>query len=680
MKFPVLNSGNTERFTVEALQGGCNLRDSDHRTPDTQLAAAENLWWHNGALRTRPGFQVVAEEKIQTAGVEFSWKFCSEDTVRGENAGRRFLRRMYNIQEDMVTLVTGILTYDGRIAFEGGVTALPRDAEGLVMEYPYSATENVLIFVSDGSIYAQNSETCAWRLVNKEIYIPCVLNDGAGSQHVSASAAYKPTPNSEARNILTDRFCAMFSTKSTDACYYLPYTGLDNTKTVEVTLSDALGNEYSYTVPAGETYSDYDAENVRVSFDRTKALLRFEAKTAAEGRTLPEGLTNNLVVYASKAWTASENRRVATMGFSTWFGGSQAGHNSRQFLAGSPDAANRIYWSEQGQPLYVPETNYIAVGDINQAITAFGKQDSKLVIFKEREIYSLSGTSGTVSANRVDGQLAKNAGAETDYFPLSQLHGQIGCAAPKTVQLCGNRLCWADGVGGVYTLIGGTNGYTVRELSALVAPALRSHSPAAWETANAAVYNGHYLLQVEHTVYVLRIDEKAFNRYATVYDDSAAQNQLAWYVWTLPTDFSVEAMHGNGQAIAAVAHYVSGTYLEALPLRVQQGQPDSVREGRSWITTPITARLCTKAYDFGDSIARKRILRVHMELETDIAAKASFAYLFDGATAGETVMLQGLSGRFSLTPACARVRRFGVSMETVGEAAVDSIVMIYREA
>lgn len=678
MNYPLLNRKTTACFSVEALRGGCNRRDGNHRTPDTQLTEAENLWWLKGALRTRPGFCTRADQEIVNENAYIGWKFCSEDTARGEDAGRRFLRRVLNRSSGEVTLQTGILTYDGRIVFEGALSGLAKDIVGMIMEYPYSDTENVLIFLSDGSVYAQNGTTAAWREVTDEAYVPCVLINGEGVKP-TWKYSYNPTPNYEARNLLTDHFCAKYTTTSEDTAYYLPYMSISADQEITAKLTGADGNTTTYTIAAGATASEFTSAGVQLVITRTSGRLRFLNKSG-DVHIMPDAGENNLTVYAAKARTTAEKRRIGTMGFSTWFGGSRAGCDSRQFLSGSAETPNRIYWSAQGQPLYFPETNYIAVGDINQAITAFGKQDGQLVIFKEREMYSLSDAAGVISSDSVDGQLAQGANATTDYFPMTQLHGQIGCMAPQTVQLCGNRLCWADGVGGVYTLIENTNGHTVRELSALITPALSTHSAAVWNTAAAGVYEGHYLLLVDHTLYVLRIDEKAFQRYASVYDDAAAQQQLAWFIWKLPASYSVSFLCGNGQAAVAVVTVSEDGKQVEKPLYAAMHMPDAAYTDGVWGTVPITAKLCTKEYDFGDPTARKRVLRVRLGMDGAADMQALFSYLFNGTEVGEAVILQGTPalGSFTLTPNCTRVTRFGIAVKIQGEAAVDSVFITYR--
>lgn len=682
MKYPVLERGKTREWRVEALGGGCNRRDGSRGTPDNQLTAAENLWWQNGALRTRPGLRAITAQQNYSYNQEISWKFCQEDTVRGSNAvrGRRFLQRVLNNSSNMVQLRTGILTYDGRFIWEGSLNSLAPDVTGMVMEYPYTATENVLIFLSNGDIYAQHTVTGSWRKVTREAYVPCLLLDGEGTLNIWDMPSTVGT-HYEGRNMLTGRFCAKYTTSATGCAFHFPVQELDEDQPIEISIAYHDGTNASYTIPPGESEGPYAGNDLKPIVDRKKGLFYFLARDG--GVTAPlTAFPNNMVVYASKSWSSAEKKRIASMKWSTWFGGSQAGRDSRQFISGASDQPNRIYWSGQGQPLYFPETNYIAVGDINQSITAFGKQDGMLVIFKEREIYSLSGPQGTVSNNLVDGQLVQNATVTSEYFPLTQLHGQIGCLAPHTIRLCGSRLVWADGSGGVYTLIGGSayNGCHVRELSSLIAPELQAYSRTTWQDASAAVFKGHYLLLVDHKIYALRIDEKAFHRYATVYDDAAAQQQLAWFLWPLSDKQNYLFLSGNGQEAVLL-----GTRREDLrewntPLHFEEAMPDNVSWINSWAEQPIISRLCTKEYDLGSGNTKKRILRMRLAIETAQDTVVRFTYLCDGAAATDAMSIQHTTrgGAFYLTPNCARVRRFGCAVEAEGQIAIDDLSWTYR--
>lgn len=683
MKYPTLPAKKTREWRVEALSGGCNRRDGVRCAADHQLVEAENLWWKDGALRTRPGLRVDEQQQLKDYFSDISWKFLSEDTVCGQDAvrGRRFLRRVYSHLTETVSLQIGVLTYDGKFVWEGELTDLPAQVTGMVMEYPYTAEEKVLLFLSGGEIYAQNSETFELRDISDDAYVPCIMIGGEGVPNMGDLPSTAGIPY-EGRNMLTGRFSAKYTTELNRCVYYFPLKELDDTQTVEAVINYYDGTSVHHTVPAGATEGEYEINDLKLVVNRQKGMFYFINKAA--GLTGPlSGGPNNMTVYATKNWSDAEKRRIASMQFCTWFGGSQAGSGSRQFISGNPEEPNRLYWSGQGQPLYFPETNYIAVGDINQSITAFSKQDGWLVIFKEREMYGLSGPDGTVSEHLVDGQLVQNVTATSDYFPLTLLHPQIGCRAPHTISLCGSRLVWADGDGGVYTLIdaGNYSGRRVRELSSLLGTELQGYSREQWENASAAVLSGHYLLLVGNTVYALRIDEKAFNRYESVYDDSAAQQQLAWFIWTVPKSLSYPFFFGNGQQAVALGIYHESGWDRGAPLSLQDGAPDSIPLILGeWGTTPIISRFRTKEYELTGGQANKRILRVRLGMIAEPETEVRFSYLYNGRAVDDAAVLRqgGVDGEFTLTPNCTRARRFGCAVEATGTLAVEGLSWTFR--
>ena len=683
MKYPTLPLKKTREWKIGALGGGCNRRDGVRRAADHQLIEAENLWWKNGALRTRPGLAVDSKQQLKNFDSDITWKFLSEDTVCGEEAvrGRRFLRRVYSRLTATVSLQIGVLTYDGEFIWEGEVTDLPAQVTGMVMEYPYTAEEKVLLFLSSGEIYAQNSETFELRDVSEDAYVPCIMIGGEGVLNMGDLPSTAGIPY-EGRNMLTGRFSAKYTTDINRCVYYFPLKELDDTQTVEAVINYFDGTTVHHTVPAGATEGIYEANNLKLVVNHRKGMFYFINRDTGLTGPVPGG-ANNMTVYATKNWSDAEKRRIASMQFCTWFGGSQAGSGSRQFISGNPEEPNRLYWSGQGQPLYFPETNYIAVGDINQAITAFSKQDGMLVIFKEREMYGLSGPDGTVSEHLVDGQLVQNVTATSDYFPLTLLHPQIGCRAPHTICLCGSRLVWADGDGGVYTLIdaGNYSGCRVRELSSLLGTELQAYSREQWEEASAAVLSGHYLLLVGNAVYALRIDEKAFNRYESVYDDSAAQQQLAWFIWTLPEVLTYPFFFGNGQQAVVLGIYYESGWNRGAPLSLQEGAPDSIPLIMGdWGNTPIVSRFSTKEYELPGGVAGKRVLRVRFGMTVEPETEVHFTYRYDGRAPRDAAVVRqsGIDGEIQLTPNCARVRRFGCGAQAIGRMTVEDLRLTFR--
>lgn len=671
MKYPFLEPRRTKQFFIDALQNGCNLQDGERQTENAQLLKAENLWWKNGALRTRPALNGNGREVLVSSHASVTWKFSGEETFGAGENGRRFLRRTYNVLAQTVCLETGILTYGGYWNMQGKLESTDTSLDGMVVEYPYTATENVLIFLNNGKIYAQHSTDFTWREVSGEAYVPCVLIDGKGIA-TKWQEGINPAPNYEGRNLLTDRFCAKYTTDGLGYVFCLPYTDISGSDTIVVRYCNELGGEQVYTVPADESYSERDENGIRVGVSRVKGTFFF-ANEAHDYIPLPSVKKNNLTVYASKARTQRQKNIVGSMRVSTWYGGSRAGGESRRFFSGSEVVPNRVYWTAQGQPLYFPFSNYIAVGDVRETVVAFGKQDDKLILFKEKEIYSLYGPKGTVSELWEDGQLSVTANAHTEYFALSQVHSGVGCASSCTVQLCGNQLYWLSAQGGVCTLVGGANGYAVRELSSPIAPLLSERTATDRKTALSCVLDGHYVLCMSDRMYVLRVDEKLFGQYTGV-----SKQQPAWYVWKIPFGLNLQYLCGTGQSALAIAATPEGTDLFEQVLQFEDASFDVVPQGGVLTAIPVEGTLITKHYDFGLPFTRKRILRLHTGLETAADTTVRFSYWLDAREREEAVMLTAPSGVCTLTPACARVQRFGICIKLQGAGAVDSIAVIYR--
>ena len=69
MNFPIMNKRSRQGVSIPDLAGGINLRDSLTTVQDNQLTDAVNMWFRDGALRTRPGVEKTAEN-IRNANID----------------------------------------------------------------------------------------------------------------------------------------------------------------------------------------------------------------------------------------------------------------------------------------------------------------------------------------------------------------------------------------------------------------------------------------------------------------------------------------------------------------------------------------------------------------------------------------------------------------------------------
>ena len=120
-------------------------------------------------------------------------------------------------------------------------------------------------------------------------------------------------------------------------------------------------------------------------------------------------------------------------------------------MAGATAQPNAFFWngndSAGGNPGYFPVMNYNLAGEYFDPITAFGKQQNKLVIFQRNRIGS-----ATFSIDEVDGRMVVS-------LPYRTVNDRIGCDLPKSVQLVENNLVWAHTQHGVMYLKDSTYAY-----------------------------------------------------------------------------------------------------------------------------------------------------------------------------------------------------------------------------
>lgn len=120
-------------------------------------------------------------------------------------------------------------------------------------------------------------------------------------------------------------------------------------------------------------------------------------------------------------------------------------------MAGSKAQPNAYFWcgnDENGaNPTYFPIEHYNLVGENDDPITAFGRQQNKLVIFQKRRV-----SSATYNFTTVDTRMTVSLNTMT-------INDRIGCDIPNSVQLVENNLVWANSKLGVMYLKDSTYAY-----------------------------------------------------------------------------------------------------------------------------------------------------------------------------------------------------------------------------
>lgn len=723
MRLPKMEKSRQYRVTVPALNGGLNLQDAPNLVEDNQLTDVQNMWWKDQALRTRPGLWADEDRVDKLPDAAYTALTPAVYYLGGEPF--RGLANMESETASWKITVTRVFL-DGRREALGDNITLEREPDSSfepspapkfqLIESSYKAKGCGFYMMLDvGVIFELNADMDAWiRLGDADLYAPLITVNGRGTD----SDLYKPdAPNGtlfEGYNLLTAAFRAGFTSDGKGSRFVLPEKNISDEYPVTIaygifewTIEPGNTESWAVTISLGDG-SAYDKIEVKFSIDRNEGVVQTwiqeDPETHPSGfekKPLPaSGISNDLVITAFSSQGARGKALIYGMAFGAWFGGDRSGlgGGTRYFLSGNPAHSNLVHWSDTNNPLYFPENNYAYVGDSGQAVTAFGKQENLLVIFKERSLYYASYVAGTdfTAQDVIDGRVVDVA-ANLAKFPITPIHDQVGCDCPATVQLCSNRLVWFCKNCRVYVLCG-ANPYSERNVFELSEP-IRRKLEAWMGDGNgepfACDWQGHYLLMngVRQEALVLNYNGNAFSNISSYADSRKAQRNLNWYFWKFDTnqmellsavsDMQAILLIGKNQKIISnpeTGQKVVNDYLTYYSL---EGVQDTILSFETVeAVRSIPCMFQTKQFDFGYPERRKTIRRLHLGASDTAGGHIALSYLTENGAQGDAYRLElygeGDMREWTVTPGVSRVRRFGLRAESEGAMAVDNLTLRYE--
>lgn len=214
-------------------------------------------------------------------------------------------------------------------------------------------------------------------------------------------------------NMLGAGFSNTFNGDGSHTTFLLSSIGLDAT-TVTCTIGGAT-----------------KTENTHFTVSRVNGTVDFAAGTTPHGA--PASGTNNIIITAYK--TSASNK--ATIAGNKYFASYGGENDTRVFLTGY---GNYVFYSALLDPTYWPYNNFNRLGDPNSSCTGFSKIYDVLVVFKAKEIYSMTylNEEGYIS------------------FPTKVLNSFIGCDIPGSIQIINDMPVFANSSKGVYALFSQT--------------------------------------------------------------------------------------------------------------------------------------------------------------------------------------------------------------------------------
>ena len=699
MQFPKMGGARSYSVKVPKLSGGVNTSESPHLIADNQLSDCLNMWWKDGALRSRDGLWTGEEKEID--GIMRYMRFTPNEFTNA--VIKYFSSKSGNfIEVNSGTYCKKILLFSfdkngyGKFisTYWDTVTDIAQSAMYAETNGSF-ATGNTLDHIMFVKSYDPISEEyyCAVNGVNSDggipndlssqIYIPTISINGVPSETSDGVASGDVN---EEKNMLTPKFKCTFTTDGVGKYYFLPLKGLDDTDIVIERIA-ADGSLYTWTIPAGTNATTGLTYNANVN--RAGGYLWFTDSSNAVHPMTAGSTRNNLTITASKT-SSGDMAKICGMRFNTWYGGDASGlrGGTRLFVSGNPEYPNLVHWSDVNNPLYFPEGNFKYVGGDSQKVTAFGKQGNMLVVFKERETYRLGFQSREVTAD----QTKSGIYITQDYIlSVVPINAYIGCDIPNTIQLCANNLVWMNTNGKVYMLASSNqwSENTVRELSLNVESKIALHTSAEIAAASAADYDGHYYLLIGKNVYVMDYRSGSFSYYASYVDDKKTQRNIEWYIWDCDIDgVTWHRILGEGtQPIMCGSYEESGSvFLINYVFSALSGYNDYTPDGE---LQPVPCMLQTKVFDFNNPTTYKSINEMHIGVGREITNPViRFTYLNDKGQADDAYIMYPTKKAVDadspeyievrkITPRLNRIKRFGIKVESDNAMSVDSLVLRY---
>lgn len=704
MKFPSVGNQPMYKVTVPELGGGVNLKDAPSMVEDNQLTACENMWWKDGALRTRPGVHTDADGIWDVGGTDMTpylkYRFYPAVTIYEGGAEYTYLMYSWSAEGSQIWTYSNVACFDedGKLV---DICPASKESCSPAMIFTADRTDDgngIYVLFGNGRVYRMKTvsgERSLELVPQTDIYAPIVVVNAIGGE---TGKAKKNGVFFEGFNLLTGAFWSYFTTDGTASQFKLPVEGLtyntgENT-VIEYTAQGGSVAEWEITAPMQSAVADVNGTAVYADINYTDGRISFRASTGEAYKLPAIGISSNLRI---KAWKTDEAalEKISGMRFCTWYGGDRSGLNggTRLFVSGNPDHPNLVHWSDTNNPLYFSENNYAYIGNSTQSVTGFGRQADILVIFKESETYCANYEAGTcyTAQDVIDGKIV-DVSAYSAKFPITPISSGIGCDCPNTIQLCNNRLVWGTSDGHVYGLMAANQNSerNIRDLSGMVRGRLTTHTADELRGATACDYDGWYLLIAGDSAYVLDYMDSGFQYYASYYDDRKAQRSMPWHIWKLNSgaDWQASASVGNELLLFGSVRILNTDHATGEQYRLfgaafrLGGNVDSrlVTGTTPFSCTPVDAaihsRFRTKSYDFKRPEALKNVYQVYLGAEQS-DEQITFTYITDKYTQQDVSTL-GAGGMCRKTPNAMRVRQFALQVDCDSPIAVSSIVINYK--
>ena len=741
MRYPTLNSKGTFKTSILELNGGINVSKSITEIADNQLTDSTNMWYHRGCLQTRPGVRYVGESipNLKYTGYDVTLKNsdlcvqCSAWYRERDNDKGGATLEVYCIDDD------GNFAFDGKCMsydFERKLTNVwfapfQEKNEKYLYAYVYEQAdlgEKTWIRVFKFKLDYFSPWDLAGNVVEvgndefEKIAPTVIVNNDFGDHAKIRGTTF------EGYNLINGKYKVMCTTNDESIYVYMPkkqvsgtdikidfYTTLFEQKTLTLKEKTTINADTGEETPTGEWEASMSVTGTESNGGEIHRTLyaTFSNKPNSTGvytlsvwycngsdvKKLPVGKgssSSNMTVYmtmdlsdSSSSWNTTF---IAQASKSIWYGGDVGGFAGGSYLfcyVIDLYGSNLIHWSDINSPLYFPEGNKAYIGVSNDGIVNIAKMSNILVIFKQSSIYYMSYLSGeNVTVDQLLNGEVNDITAYSAVFPIVCIHDSIGCDLPNTVQLCRNRLVWANSNGKVYEIV--THAYTSErntyEISTNIENLLKSDEYLTENRydkmqAFSADWNGFYVLSFGgKDIYLMNYNNYGFTNIYSYSKTDDAQSRLEWYRWRLPD--KVKALHNqNSELILCMENDSGDRKLAVMDDKLFQ---DKISETDK---RNIPSCFSTKVFDFGYPEIYKSIEQLYFGAGSEQNGELILSFITHrGETAERKILLEARDSNspdyikeYRQLPMQRRVRTFGLKFSSDGQFAFNGFSIKWKQ-
>ena len=726
MRYPTLNSKGTFKTSVPELNGGINVSKSVTEIDDNQLTDSMNMWYHRGRLQTRPGIRYVGESipNLKYTGYDVnlrtSWSLSecklysawyalihnkSDKTteLRIYFLDENGLHKSSKSDEEPKYFISYTFDYIVENKINGGIWFAPYSKGSEAYLYAYIATDSSIkeilkIPVIDDDFASTSKLISSVTDDEFEEAAPTVIvnNDFGDDARVRGTTF-------EGYNAINGKYKMLCTTngKQYVAVPCKQVSGVDikiefytiSFKNQEITLTD--NGEGKWTGKK-ENVTEYGTgKTVTIYAEYTSKNNSFRLYYIRANDTIELGVgegsgSSNLTMYLTREVDLDKSSKISYAQEAIWYGGDIGGLTGGSYLFVFQRDLSFMCWSDINSPLYFPEGNRACIGNNNEAISTIAKMNDILVIFKTNSIYYINHSSGeNVTVDQLINGEVTDVTAYSAVFPIVCIHDSIGCDLPNTVQLCRNRLVWANSNGKVYEIV--THAYTsernVYEISNNIENLLKSDEYLTGQgyydktQAFSADWNGFYVLSFGgKDIYLMNYNNYGFTNIYSYSKTDDAQNRVEWYRWRLPD--KVTALHNqNCELILCMEDDTGNRSLAIMDDNLYQDEISETDKRN------IQSYFATKVFDFGYPEIYKSMEQLYFGAGSEQGGELTLSFVTHrGETAERKIPLEARDSNspdyikeYRQLPMQRRVRTFGLKFSSDGQFAFNGYSIKWKQ-